>query len=113
MAAPASSPHRPDSSHGASTAAFAPGWLPPGGRDNGLAASSWAPIADIPAERVSPVLEALRKADIPAHAAPAPPPVRVLTPADRQRHPWRLRVASSSYSKAQDLLMLLLRARDR
>ncbi|MER7967525.1 hypothetical protein ABTX35_00655 [Streptomyces sp. NPDC096080] len=93
-----------------STGLFAPAWLPPGGRGNGLTAPSWAPIADIPARHVDPVLAALRQAHVPAHAAPAPRPVRVLTPGQcAPGSVWRLRVGSTSYAKAEDLLMHLLR----
>jgi CelD/BcsL family acetyltransferase involved in cellulose biosynthesis len=92
---------------------FAPAWLPPGGLGNGLRAPSWAPIADIPARQVDAVLTALRDAHIPAHVAPAPRPVRVLTPGARPPGAvWRLRVGSTSYAKAESLLMQLLRELD-
>ncbi|WP_018549435.1 hypothetical protein [Streptomyces sp. LaPpAH-108] len=97
-----------------STGLFAPAWLPPGGRDNGLRATAWAPIADLPARHVDTVLDALRQADVAAHAAPAPRPVRVVTP-DRRRAAepvWRLRVGSTSYARAEDILMRLLRTLD-
>ncbi|MET8631740.1 hypothetical protein [Streptomyces sp. NPDC004680] len=92
---------------------FAPAWLPPGGRGNGLRAPSWAPIADIPVSQVDAVLAALRQARIPAHAAPAPSPVRVITPGEGTPGAmWRLRVGSTSYAKAEGLLMQLLRTLD-
>lgn len=89
---------------------FAPAWLPPGGRGNGLPARSWAPIADIDARHVDTVLRALSDALVPAHAAPAPRPVRPLTPgAWKPGALWRLRVASTSYAKAEDVLLRVLR----
>ncbi|WP_018566797.1 hypothetical protein [Streptomyces sp. PsTaAH-124] len=103
------------SSHGSahltvSAGLFAPAWLPPGGRGNGLRAVSWAPVADIPARRVDEVLDALREAGVPAHAAPAPRPVRVVTPGEgAQGTVWRLRVGSQAYGRAEDVLMRLLR----
>ncbi|MEU6476560.1 hypothetical protein ABZ858_06645 [Streptomyces sp. NPDC047017] len=92
-------------------AAFAPAWLPPGGRGNGLPAPSWAPIADLDARDVDTVLAALLDAHVPAHAAPAPRPVRPLT-SDRwvRGAVWRLRVGSSSYGKAENVLLNVLRA---
>jgi hypothetical protein len=93
-----------------SGSAFAPAWLPPGGRGNGLTAQSWAPIADIDARSVDTVLAALRDADVPAHAAPAPRPVRPLSPgAWVSGAVWRLRVSSTSYAKAEDVLLRILR----
>lgn len=89
---------------------FVPAWLPPGGRGNGLPARSWAPIADIDARNVDAVLAALRDAHIPAHAAPAPRPVRPLSPgAWVPGAVWRLRVGSTSYAKAEDVLLRVLR----
>ncbi|RAJ55685.1 hypothetical protein K376_04656 [Streptomyces sp. PsTaAH-130] len=97
-----------------SASLFAPAWLPPGGRGNGLRATAWAPVADIPARHVDTVLDALREASVPAHAAPAPRPVRPLTPGRRPPGAvWRLRVGSTSYAKAEDLLMRLPRTLDR
>ncbi|MGW4349977.1 hypothetical protein ACWEL8_33530 [Streptomyces sp. NPDC004690] len=87
-----------------------PAWLPPGGRGNGLRAPSWAPIADLDTADVETVLAALLDAHIPAHAAPAPRPIRPLT--SHQSVPWsrwRLRVAASCYSRAEDVLLRVLR----
>ncbi|MFC8712382.1 hypothetical protein ACFUCQ_21005 [Streptomyces sp. NPDC057197] len=70
---------------------------------------SWAPVADIPARRVDEV-DALREAGVPAHAAPAPRPVRVVTPGDGVPGTvWRLRVGSHAYGRAEDVLRRLLR----
>lgn len=109
MAGASSSPH----SHTHLTvtgAAFAPAWLPPSGYGNGLPARSWAPIADIDARHVDAVLMALLDAHVPGHAAPAPRPVRPLLPGERPPGSvWRLRVASTSYARAEDVLMRVLR----
>ncbi|MBC3843289.1 hypothetical protein GXW82_32985 [Streptacidiphilus sp. 4-A2] len=93
----------------ADTTCFAPAWLPLGGRGNNLTATTWAPIADLDADLVDPVLELPRDARVPAHAALAPAPVRRLLPGrSRPGEVWRLRVASTSYAKAEDLLMTAL-----
>jgi hypothetical protein len=46
-------------------------WLPFNGEGNGLDDAAWAPIADVSATIVAPLLAAFRAADVPAHAAPA------------------------------------------
>lgn len=46
-------------------------WLPSNGEGNGLDDAAWAPIADVSATLVVPLLAAFRAADVPAYAAPA------------------------------------------
>lgn len=88
---------------------FAPAWLPPGGRGNGLTAGSWAQIADLDARRVTAILEMLRSAAVPAYAAPAPRPVRPLTPRTPPRGTtWRLWVGATSYCRAEHVLLRAL-----
>ncbi len=44
-------------------------WLPPRGIGNGLDAETWAEIAEVPDSDVKAILDSLREAGIPAHAA--------------------------------------------
>ncbi|MEU6754878.1 hypothetical protein [Streptomyces sp. NPDC046685] len=88
---------------------FAPAWLPPGGYGNALYASAWAPVADLPADITGAVLDLLAAAHIPAYAAKAPRSVRPVLPAGRvPGSTWRLWVASSSYARAEHVLMTCL-----
>lgn len=87
---------------------FAPAWLPPGGRGNGVwaeivataSSSAWAPIADLNVGAVDPVLDRLRSADVPAYAAPA----RKARPG-RTCRTWRLWVMSLRYGTAEQVLL--------
>jgi hypothetical protein len=84
-------------------------WLPSRGRGNGLDDASWAPIADVDASIVTPLLAELGAAGVPAHAAPVPVrPSQLLRrqPAGRPR--YRLWVGTSAYSQAEDLLRVRL-----
>lgn len=89
---------------------FAPAWLPPGGRGNGVwaeiiaaaSASPWAPIADLKFEAVDPLLERLRSVDVPAYAAPVRAPKTAR--ADRTQT-WRLWVMSLRYGTAEQVLL--------
>ena len=71
-------------------------WLPPCGRDNGLDAPAWAPIADVPEELVDHLLAVLATADVPAYAGR----VRLRSAAGR----WRVWVGSLRYATAEDVL---------
>lgn len=67
-------------------------WLPPHGHGNGLDASGWAPIADVPATLESQLLRAFQAANVAAYAAMARPG-------------WlRLWVDSMRYGSAEDVL---------
>jgi hypothetical protein len=46
-------------------------WLPSNGQGNGLDDAAWAPIADVSAAVVAPLLAAFRASGVPAYAAPA------------------------------------------
>ncbi|MFE3946778.1 hypothetical protein ACFXPV_33725 [Streptomyces sp. NPDC059118] len=88
---------------------FVPAWLPPGGHGNGLHASAWAPVADLPAGTTAAVLDLMASANIPAYVAKAPASVRSLLPGNRPPGSvWRLWVASASYGQAEDVLMMCL-----
>lgn len=78
-------------------------WLPPFGQGNGLEALFWAPLAELPGDRVDAVLTALREEGIPAWAAPARRSRPVGSPAaDRSHDLW---VASGQVDEAQDVVM--------
>jgi hypothetical protein len=71
-------------------------WLPPWGVGNGLDAETWAVIADVPQSDVQFILDALREAGIPAHAA-----CRAWH--DREA-PFRMWVGTWYYSRAEDVI---------
>jgi hypothetical protein len=80
-------------------------WLPSRGRGNGLSDAGWAPIADVDAFIVMPLLAELRIAGVPAHAAPVrvrPSQLLRGQPAGGAR--YRLWVGTSAYGRAEDLL---------
>lgn len=87
---------------------FAPAWLPPGGRGNGVwaemvataSASPWAPIADVKIGAVEALLTRLRCADVPAYAAP----VRRARAGQTCRS-WRLWVMSLRYGTTERVLL--------
>ncbi|HTX80860.1 MAG TPA: hypothetical protein VME44_01680 [Streptosporangiaceae bacterium] len=80
-------------------------WLPSRGRGNGLSDAGWAPIADVDAFIVAPLLTELRIAGVPAHVAPVPvPPSQLLRSQAAGRARYRLWVGTSAYSRAEDLL---------
>jgi len=82
-------------------------WLPPGGLGNGIDDDAWAPILDVSADIVAPLLAALRTAGVPAYAAgAAPAPAR----ASRAARPpgRRLWVGTSAYGRAEETLLAVL-----
>jgi len=82
-------------------------WLPPFGRGNGLDALFWAPLAELPADRVDAALAALRDDGIPAWAASAGERSAAAPPPDV---PFRLWTASGQLDDAQDVLLRVLAA---
>ncbi len=81
-------------------------WLPSGGIGNGIDDGAWAPILEVSAGLVEPLLAALREAGVPAYAAPAAEPLRAAV-AD-QRRVYRLWVGSSAHGRAEETLMKTL-----
>lgn len=82
-------------------------FLPPGGQDNGVAATSWAVIAELDTHEVSLVLSELADAGVGAYAAGS----SGLTP--RANAPGRrLYVDAMQYGRAVDALMLFLRGKE-
>jgi len=84
-------------------------WLPSGGIGNGLGDDAWAPILDISADLVAPLLAALREAGVPGYAAAG---TRHRTP---RRHGsnepgYRLWVGSSAHGRAEETLISALGA---
>jgi hypothetical protein len=82
-------------------------WLPRHGRGNGLDDDAWAPILDVPADLVTPLLAALRAATVPAYAAAAPvPPARRAARAPAAPS-YRIWVGSSAHARAEETLIKL------
>lgn len=84
-------------------------WLPSGGHGNGLRDAGWAPVLEVPAGIVGPLLEAFRSAGVPAYASPAH------TVATRLAHresalACRLWVGTSAYGRAEDVLLTVMPA---
>jgi len=94
-------------------------WLPSNGEDNGLDDAAWAPIADVSASIVAPLLAAFRAARVPAYAAPAN---QILTRrngrgaraserrrrAAPEREIYHIWVGTSGHARAEEVLRIVL-----
>lgn len=81
-------------------------WLPPGGRDNGVWASTWVMLAELDSADVEPILANLHTADIGGYAA---------IPSGRLGLAGALRalyVDRDQLPQATDVVMRFLRGRD-
>lgn len=76
-------------------------WLPSGGISNGIDDDAWAPILEVSADDVRPLLAALAEAGVPAYAAR-------LRAADTGYQLW---VGSSAHSRAEETLIKVLSQR--
>ena len=86
-------------------------WLPSRGTGNGLCDTGWAPIADIDARIVTPLLAELRAAGVPAHTAPVSGRAsrRQRARAKLSHQPrCRLWVGTSAYGRAEEVLRVRL-----
>ncbi len=83
-------------------------WLPDNGYGNGLDDRAWAPILDVDARIVAPLLEALRVAGVPAYAAPPRLTARRFNMPDDAWPSYRLWVGSSAHGTAEDTLVAVL-----
>jgi hypothetical protein len=103
-------------------------WLPANGEGNGLDDGAWAPIADVSAALVAPLLAAFRAVGVPAYAAPAGRPLTRPAPTRRPRHRTRasrsqvgqpqrralaaeiyhIWVGTSAYGRAEEVLRIAL-----
>jgi hypothetical protein len=73
-------------------------WLPSGGISNDIGDDAWAPILDVRADDVAPLLAALREAGVPGYAARR-----------RDAEPsYQLWVGSSAHGRAEETLMKAL-----
>lgn len=83
-------------------------WLPSGGLGNGLDDVSWAPILDI-SERVVPeILAELRRAGVPAYAAPSGTMADMLRARPGRPAGYHLWVGGSAYGDAESALLALM-----
>jgi hypothetical protein len=82
-------------------------WLPPGGRDNGVWADIWVPIADLETAEAGEVLDLLAKADVGGYVA-IPGGMRARA---RGAVCPRLWVDAMQYGLAEDVLIRFMRAR--
>jgi hypothetical protein len=82
-------------------------WLPAGGVGNGLDAEGWAPILEVRPDELARILPALAAAGIAGYAAPALPGRRRLSRRRTTETLFRLWVASTRYSAAEDVLRRL------
>jgi hypothetical protein len=82
-------------------------WLPPGGRDNGVFADTWAWVADLESADTGPVLDVLAEAGIGGYTA-IPGSARSHSGATVCHQLW---VDSMQYRRAQDVLVRYLRHR--
>jgi len=78
-------------------------WLPSGGISNGIDDDAWAPILEVTADEVTPLLAALRTAGVPAYAAHG-------RAADASYQLW---VGSSAHARAEETLIRALGHRAR
>lgn len=83
-------------------------WLPANGEGNGLDDAGWAPIAEVHAALVQPLLAAFRESCVPAYAAPATPRTRAARRAAGARRDWQVYVGTSAYSRAEETLVTVL-----
>jgi len=83
-------------------------WLPSGGLGNGIDDRAWAPILDVGADLVAPLLAALRIARVPAYAAnvPATPSWRAARGHAAPR--CRIWVGTSAHGRAEETLVAVL-----
>ena len=81
-------------------------WLPPGGRDNGVWASTWVMLAELDPADAAPLLSLLHDADIGGYAA-KPSGSR-----GRPDLPTTLYVDRDQLPKATDVVMRFLRGRN-
>jgi hypothetical protein len=89
-------------------------WLPSGGISNGIGDDAWAPILEMSADLVAPLLAALREAGVPAYAAAqrhAAAPGHAAAGARRRNDAeagYRLWVGSSAHGRAEETLIRTL-----
>jgi hypothetical protein len=83
-------------------------WLPPGGRDNGVWADIWVPIADLETGDAGEVLDLLASADVGGYAA-VPGGIRAKARGAAVR--CRIWVDAMQYGLAEDVMIGFMRGR--
>ena len=81
-------------------------WLPPGGRDNGVWASTWSMVAELDSAHVAPLLVQLHDADVGGYAA------TLSGQRGRADLPMALYVDRDQLPKATDVVMRFLRGKE-
>ncbi len=87
-----------------------PFWLPPGGRDNGVADHAWAPIIDVNSEDAADlILLELKDAGVPGYTARMRQPRKQdLRRGHTDAIRMRIWVGCSAYGRAEDTLMRIV-----
>src|SRR6266571_4074757 len=83
-------------------------WLPPGGVGNGIDDGAWAPVLDVGADLVTPLLAALRAAGVPAYAASTPSALARRVARTAEAPSYRLWVGASAHGRAEETLITVL-----
>ena len=83
-------------------------WLPAGGYGNGLDDDMWAPVLEISAQVVAPLLRSLAEARVPAYAAPARSGSARLREHSQQPESYQLWVGASAYGQAEAALVKIM-----
>jgi hypothetical protein len=85
-------------------------WLPSGGQGNGLDDDAWAPILEVSADVVTPLLAAFRAAGVPAYSASIRPAISRRGGRGPEAADFRVWVGSSAYGRAVETLVTVLPA---
>jgi hypothetical protein len=85
-------------------------WLPPGGQGNGIDDRAWAPVLEVDADLVPPLLEAFRAAGVPAYAARAQAALSRRATRTAAARCYRIWVGTSAYGRAEETLIVVMRS---
>jgi hypothetical protein len=83
-------------------------WLPSGGQGNGLDDDAWAPILEVGADVVTPLLAAFRAAGVPAYCAGMRPALSRRGACGQAPSDYRVWVGSSAHGRAVETLITVM-----
>ena len=83
-------------------------WLPPGGQGNGLDDDAWAPILEVGAGLVAPLLDAFQAAGVPAYAASTRRAPSLRAARTEEAPGYRIWVGTSGYGRAEETLITVM-----